>query len=344
MDYTKKILKIIDVCLAIGIFLYINVGALNLLLDGNSLTTFVNELIQNRESIHIKELLFLLLFCYGISIITFLFTPLGFAIVMYIAVRIINRHMIQKNKKHPKFDMEYFRDDLDKISPAYISYLINFEIDINTDVPAHILKLELDGYIKEENSRLVVTNKDQSTLAKSDKIILNIVKNNFQNLYELKQYKIAVTNEMIELGYIKRRLPKNIFFQAFGIILIVNLLSFFSISFFMIGKTITGFSAIVFFICMLMNILGPMFLIIFIFAYSLILRKKGNIKRTNQGNELLEKIYGLKNFLSDFTNVDNSRLQDIELREYYLVYAVVLDINDIAEDEMLQKIKQQINQ
>jgi len=82
----------------------------------------------------------------------------------------------------------------------------------------------------------------------------------------------------------------------------------------------------------------PWGLIIYIF----ILAKYGSYRRTKEGNILLEQIMGLKNYLEDFSNLDETNLNELLLREYYLVYAIVLEINDNAHDEMLAKIRNQI--
>ena len=51
---------------------------------------------------------------------------------------------------------------------------------------------------------------------------------------------------------------------------------------------------------------------------------------------------GLKNFLREFSNLDKSTLKELALREYYIVYAIVLEINENIDDEVLLKIKKQM--
>lgn len=68
-----------------------------------------------------------------------------------------------------------------------------------------------------------------------------------------------------------------------------------------------------------------------------------NYKRTLKGNELLNKVYSLKNYLNDYSLIKNRKEEEIVLWEYYLVYAVVLDVNVKIQDEIIQKyIKEQL--
>lgn len=340
MDRKKKIFRIIDICLIIGLLIYAGVIAVSMIkLQDFNVSVDVMGKDINPGSKTETVIVFVVVFLAAIFIA--LANPIGLVALIYVVCRIINGYITRKNKKHPKFDIEYFRDDLDKISPAYMSYLIDFELDIDTDVPAHILKLELDGYIKEENNHLVVTDKNKSKLANSDLIILNMVQNDFKNLYKLDEYKLTVENEMERAGYIKKRMPKNQFITIFSIMFALNFLPFFS-TIFMIGP-MNEFRMIIFFIVTIISFFSPFILFVFVFAYIFVYARKKSIKRTDKGNEMLEKIYGLKKFLSDFTNLEDSRLKEAKIREYYLVYAIVLDINDVAEDEMLSRIKKTMN-
>lgn len=62
-----------------------------------------------------------------------------------------------------------------------------------------------------------------------------------------------------------------------------------------------------------------------------------NYIRTIKGNELLSKAYALKNYLKDFSIINERSCKDLVLWEYYLIYAVILDINTTIEDEIIGK-------
>lgn len=60
-------------------------------------------------------------------------------------------------------------------------------------------------------------------------------------------------------------------------------------------------------------------------------------RRTSKGNELLNKAYALKNYLKDFSIIDKRTEKELVLWEYYLIYAVILDINVKVTDEVIKK-------
>lgn len=60
------------------------------------------------------------------------------------------------------------------------------------------------------------------------------------------------------------------------------------------------------------------------------------IKRTDYGNQMAECVYGMKNFIHDYSNLNEADKRQVVLWEDYLVYAVVLEeneeiVNEIAE-------------
>lgn len=341
MDKNRKRKRKIIIC-----FIIFSIIAISCIAWITLLSNEESKVIIENANVNTTQFIQTLLLAYLAGTLIYLFGPFGMIMVGYIIYRIIKKRTIQKNTKHPKFDIEYFRDYLHNISPGCISYLIDFQVDIDRDVPAHLLKLQLDGYIEEQNGNFVVTQKDQTNLKESDKILLGFVNSNFTSSYRLNEYKYAIESEVVRDGYIEHTIGKNdiiklasvFFFSPFVITICVALFSFVIESTssliieFLIGAII--------FLAFIIVPLEPIIFIIRLFTYI----KWGRIRRTKAGNELLEKVYGLKNFLEDFTNIDDSRLNEIHLREYYLVYAVVLGINDEAGDDMLNKIKLQMKQ
>ncbi len=339
MDKRKRVYKWIHIGIVVGSFLSINIIAWTLMMSNDVIV------IETLNFSNMKEIILPILSYYVFSILIFIFSPFGLAILIYIIYRVVHTRTIRKNEEHPKFDLKYFREDLKQISPSVVSYLVDFTIDIDRDVPAHLLKLQLDGYIEEQNGKFIVTGKSDDSLKNSDKILLNLVTSDFKNTNKLSEYKNAVTKEMVADKYIQYTMTKKDIIQLFSTLIILPLLlvCLLALSTLVIGNSSST---------MLEMILGiTMVIILCIFSFEpiifivrlILFIKYGKIKRTAKGNKLLEQIYGLKNFLSDFTNLDDSTIKEVYLREYYLVYAVVLKVNDIVDDEILLKIKEQIH-
>lgn len=64
---------------------------------------------------------------------------------------------------------------------------------------------------------------------------------------------------------------------------------------------------------------------------------KKNYRRTIKGKVLLNKAYALKNYLKDYSLMKNKSEKELVLWEYYLVYAVILDVNVKIEDKIIEK-------
>ena len=95
-------------------------------------------------------------------------------------------------------------------------------------------------------------------------------------------------------------------------------------------------------ICILF-VFGVFFFPAIIVAKIIAYVKYGLGKRTKKGEELLEQIYGLKNFLKDFSIIKERKLEELYLQEHYLVYALTLGVNNKVDNEILDKIKKHIN-
>jgi len=261
----------------------------------------------------------------------------------FIAYMIQAKRFKKKNKKHKKFDIKYFRDDLKKISPAYMSFLQDYEIDLNRDVTAHILKLYIDKYLELKNDKFVTTKKDRSNLEVSDILLLEYVESNFKDLNFFDNYKRAIKDEMFEEGYVTKAITikevislASVFFINFFTIFFI---AFLKINFSVKAKSILGVVLVIaIVIAVLLLMFAPVIFIARIIAY----RNHGMIKRTKKGEELLEQIYGLKNFLKDFSIINDRKFEDVYLQEHYLVYAITLEVNTKVDDEILKKIKKQV--
>lgn len=62
-----------------------------------------------------------------------------------------------------------------------------------------------------------------------------------------------------------------------------------------------------------------------------------NYRRTIKGKKLLNKAYALKNYLKKYSLIKTRTEKELVLWEYYLVYAVLLDVNEKLEDKIIEK-------
>lgn len=59
-------------------------------------------------------------------------------------------------------------------------------------------------------------------------------------------------------------------------------------------------------------------------------------KRTVKGKALLNKAYALRNYLKEYSLAKYRSAEELDLWEYYLIYAVALDVNVRIEDEVIE--------
>ena len=72
----------------------------------------------------------------------YLFTPFMWIITIYYSRGILKKIKVRKNAKL-KGTIDYYRDDLDKISPNIIMFTSTYDVDYKKSVASTILKLKL---------------------------------------------------------------------------------------------------------------------------------------------------------------------------------------------------------
>ena len=60
-------------------------------------------------------------------------------------------------------------------------------------------------------------------------------------------------------------------------------------------------------------------------------------KRTSLGNEMTECIYGMKNFIHDYSNLSEADQEQVVFWDDYLIYAVVLEENQRIIEEIMKR-------
>lgn len=326
--------------------------------------------------------------------IIFLFTPFMWIILVHFLKMIIRSIRIRKNaiiKKNEEYI--YYRGDLDKVSPSIIMFVSTFEIDMKKSISSTILKLKLTGYIEEINDGFKCTNKDESNLLESEKMVLNLIR---YNNFDKSEYKKVIEQETLNNKYVVKN-HGGIPFRILKIIIAISIpIIIFAFSVWLdqyvfenyhVWPEDDGHAYIYLEIdkdvkklnneikdendyysegaggynyrkiradkleysvvrkTLFLNILGT-FLIGFIEIFVLIalyivinqiIYINKNYRRTIKGKALLNKAYALKNYLKEYSLIKNRTEEELVLWEYYLIYAVVLDVNVKIEDKIIKK-------
>lgn len=264
--------------------------------------------------------------------------PFGF-ITYYLIYRTVTQNKIRKNAKFEQQNLEYCREHLNKLSPALLSYLDNFQLEYEKDISAHILKLVYEKYITINNNQLIITNKNTNTLSESDLFVLNAIKTKKINFIFKNEYEKIIEKEAKEQKLIVNKgvEAKNFIVQFFGMIFLITIIGQFAL--FFIIKTINQFSIILILIDIILMFL-PVILIVYVIIKSFIIfHSKSNLIRTKNGNKILKNALELKKFLQDFSTLNNCSWKEVYTRDYYLIYAVVFGINKQIPKEIMEMLK-----
>lgn len=331
----------------------------------------------------------------------FLFSPFMWIVAIHYISLIYKKLKIRK-KAILKGDEEYicYRGDLDKISPSLIMFSSIFDLDLKKTISSIILKLKLNGFIEEKEYGLKLTNKDDSTLLESEKMVLNIIKN---GNFDKKLFQKKVEEECLKNKYIVKN-RGGIFGSIFRIFLgcliptivfafslyfdeytleyyhvypekngdtyfylrnfkdveklekeVKDLNDYYSSPLIINGKETTSYNysqirankiqySIVrkaLFLnalsaCMIIVVIIFIFIGLYIIIEQIKYIKKG-YRVTLKGKEMLNKAYALKNYLNNYSLIKERTEEELVLWEYYLIYAIILDVNVDIEDEIIEK-------
>lgn len=290
-------------------------------------------------------------------------------IIPYLAIYIGVRYGIKKyNKANVTFDVEsdldYYRETFNGVSPATMSLLMDLQLESTKDLGAMKLYYELnDIYLYVKDGGIHLNNPNNIKLNKSDDILLKYFFENKNNIYTLKEWKENVICESVNNNLIKRKNAKERKKKGCVIFLIIHLLSFFfmgyvALNFENYNTFFEGLNTIAednlsvlhyitsnpdFIVTMLTLLVFVITVFVWIWSFisgiiytlvGTVISAKDKIKRTREGNILTEQLYGMKNFIRDFSNLDEATRKHLVLWKDFLIYAVVLEENDIILSEI----------
>lgn len=292
---------------------------------------------------YVKKVIYILLTVLLVFFLSLIFSPL-FLVVGYLIYRKMAKRKIKQNVNFNEPDLNYCRDNLDKLSPGIISYLRDFRNEYKKDISAHVLKLLYEGYLAVDENTIKRSSKDTKELTKTDlEVLKKIDEGNFNDPYN--KYEIYIIEEALLNGLIEVKKPSNkkeklsaslVFWLLFFVTFIVILLLESFINNIFIDIVMFGWIIILFFVF-------PVYIFTKIFVSVQYGEGTSSYVRTAKGEELIKNIHELEKFLLDFGNLSKKSYKEVYTRDYYLIYAVALGINQIIPreiEEMLNNKKE----
>ena len=210
----------------------------------------------------------------------------------------------------------YYRDIIKDYSPAILSYIDDYKLNLK-DVISTILNLKLKKYIDIKDNKFIIVNNDYSKLENNEQYILNNINKNI-NIFTFQN---IVLEEAINKGLIESKINKSKIIKNIIIYTIIIVLSM-CLTFYLLSNNIV---LIHFLLLILLTIIFPIYEL---YIISIILSFiKNRYVRTKKGKEINEKLEGLKNYLKDFSNLNEKDIEEIKLWEDYLIYSVLFNQN-----------------
>ena len=261
-------------------------------------------------------------------------------------------------------DLEYYREKFNGVTPATMSLLMDLSLESEKDLGAMKLYYEINNiFLYEKDGSLYLNNPNNVRINKSDDILLNYLYKGKKYIFTLNEWRENVICEAVNNNLIKRKTKDEKNKSGCGIFLFLHLLSLGFIVFFCfnvekISEILNSNPTTLESNLDLLNFMvgNPDYILAFSMSLGLIvailvgfwsfisgiihlivsktISTKDKFKRTVEGNLLTEKLYGMKNFIRDFSNLDEATKKHLVLWKEFLIYAVILEENDIVLKEI----------
>lgn len=217
-------------------------------------------------------------------------------------------------------NIKYFREILKDYSISELIKCYGKKILIKDQLVATLLKLKLDNKIEFNNEKINVINEE--TNYHTEKMLIKQLKG--VKVYNKKNLKTCVKEDLekdccnSELLNHEKTNDSSIWFKYIDKInLIIWLYNF--ISFIIISSVLYEETGIIWIILKFISI----FIILF---FNGLIGGKKIFVTTEKGEEVQEKLIGLKNYLKEYTLIKDKNVEDIMLYEEYIIYAILFNI------------------
>ena len=261
--------------------------------------------------------------------------PLIIAIIIAnIVLKKNNKEFYNKDSIDKKTDdLQYYREVLSSYSPAELNYVYSANTQFPKDAVTTLLSLKLKKIIDLNNENNTITIlKDDANISNSEKYVLNKIKDEKLKNFEPIKYQQIVQEDVENKHLTNKGSKKNMSAFSMLFIAIIIILLFFIIVFALPSEGILGFISVILipliFIILSLGIPG-------IILYC-ILRTYNPYKLSKEGKQLRKKLLGLKNYITQFSLLQEKDVKDLIVWEDYLIYSIIFDLND----DLISKIQE----
>lgn len=313
--------------LVIFIFIVTQIAILLLL----NKISIVRRIIQSSDVVFIDEYIMYM-------IATSLSVILNSGVVSILQKQKEKQYIRQEEGKYTITKFQYYRDLVGDISPAMLLYIYKLKINYEDQVVATLLYLQEKGLLKINNGsvewkdtkleKLVhydrTLSHKETGLRKHEVLVLDYATNKISFREFKKKFTESLNEDLENEGYKKINGKEEIDLTEFMMLIIlwVIITLIIMLPFLM---EITEFSIL---------LVGAYFLaFVSIPIYEGIRKKINIIIRTEKALNLCAKLQGLKNFLTDFSIINEQKVEHVALYEDYILYAIIFNYKGKLDDE-----------
>lgn len=297
----------------------------------------IEELIVNGSKVPTSNVVFYIATALIISLIMTIVLNIPIIIGLIIANIVLkksNKEFYNKNSTDKKTDdLQYYREVLSSYSPAELNYVYSANTQFPKDAVTTLLSLKLKKIIdfNNESNTITVLQKD-GNISNSEKYVLNKIKDGKLTNFEFIKFQQIVQEDVKNKNLTNKGSKKNMSAFSMLFVAIIIIFLFFIITIALPSGGILGFISVILipliFIVLFLGIPG-------IIIYS-ILRAYNPYKLSKEGKQLRKKLLGLKNYITQFSLLEEKELKDLIVWEDYLIYSIIFDLND----DLISKIQE----
>lgn len=245
---------------------------------------------------------------------------------------------IENNTIIKNIDFKYYRDIIEEYSPAMLSFILD-GTEFDKDLAASIIYLINKGYLElQEDNKIIRTNKDVSKLSQDLQLICNSDVNhllafrklNPKNIEEEQQAEIAremarqwmeeIEKQAVEDGLVIER-------KKHRLTSMLSILCILEIIYTGIKDISSGLHFFSWFLVFMLTFLKW-------WAYN-----ENKWVKTQKGYEIFTKVVGLKNYIKDYSMLNDRELKEIAIWEDYMIYAIILNNTSTLNKEAVDFYK-----
>lgn len=267
-------------------------------------------------------------------------SPIIIVVLIVCSVKIFDKKITKKKLSVNDLKNDsYWRDILNNYSVDVLSFIDNYKLVYPDVLIAMLLQLECKGVISFDENIIVVNKKDCVNLTNSEKYILSRIfdgKLEVDYSYDRLVKKESFNNDLVVNVDVSEKkynwhFIKNIVITA----IVLVLLCFGFVMMFIKGNGFVPAIGI-FGLVLIFNFM--IYYPIYKFITYFVCKSKvidASFRRTEKGEEINKKLEGLKNYLNDFSLMDERDKNELVLWDEYLIYSVMFGQNR----EIIEKYK-----